>query len=241
MAPQAVSMPPPRLVDQNRHSAETGTLERWPTTTSNCGSPGNSISAARRRRWSGSIRWCRRYREAGRHYHGVRHLRWVVRHVNALSAHDRTTCRAVIAAAFFHDVVYDATQSDNETIQRRAGRSSADGTRLVAGATSARRRHDPGHDRPSTLGDDRLRDTQVLAGRRPGGARRRTHSVQRLRQGGATRVRPRQRSTSWRAGRSAVLHALLDRPHLFAPALELDDWEQRARANIAAELATLSG
>ena len=40
-------------------------------------------------------------------------------------------------------------------------------------------------------------------------------------------------------GRSAVLRSLLDRPHLFAPGLGLHDWEQRARANIAAELATL--
>ncbi len=43
----------------------------------------------------------------------------------------------------------------------------------------------------------------------------------------------------WRVGRSAVLRGLLDRPHLFAPALELSSWERRARANITAELATL--
>jgi predicted metal-dependent HD superfamily phosphohydrolase len=44
---------------------------------------------------------------------------------------------------------------------------------------------------------------------------------------------------AWRTGRAAVLRALLDRQHLFAPSLGLDDWEARARANLTAELATL--
>ena len=43
----------------------------------------------------------------------------------------------------------------------------------------------------------------------------------------------------WQLGRSAVLRGLLDRPHLYAPALELHGWDNRARANMAAELATL--
>ena len=43
----------------------------------------------------------------------------------------------------------------------------------------------------------------------------------------------------WRVGRGAVLRNFLERDHLFAPTLGLDEWEQRARANITAELATL--
>jgi predicted metal-dependent HD superfamily phosphohydrolase len=44
----------------------------------------------------------------------------------------------------------------------------------------------------------------------------------------------------WRVGRAAVLHSLLDRPRLFAPRLQLGEWERRARANITSELAQLS-
>ena len=44
----------------------------------------------------------------------------------------------------------------------------------------------------------------------------------------------------WRDGRSAVLTALLGRPHLFPPGSASDDWERRARANLTAELAVLA-
>ncbi len=58
-----------------------------------------------------------RHREPGRRYHGVRHVTWVVRHVHALAADPGvhvTDLGAVVAAAFFHDAVYDATRHDNE-------------------------------------------------------------------------------------------------------------------------------
>jgi len=43
----------------------------------------------------------------------------------------------------------------------------------------------------------------------------------------------------WRAGRSAVLARLLDRPRLYATARGRARWERRARANLAGERARL--
>jgi predicted metal-dependent HD superfamily phosphohydrolase len=45
---------------------------------------------------------------------------------------------------------------------------------------------------------------------------------------------------AWRDGRSAVLRSLLARPQLFAPELDLGEWERRARANLTSELASLT-
>ena len=43
----------------------------------------------------------------------------------------------------------------------------------------------------------------------------------------------------WVTGRGAVLRSFLARPAIYAPCLALDDWEQRARGNLTAELETL--
>jgi predicted metal-dependent HD superfamily phosphohydrolase len=45
----------------------------------------------------------------------------------------------------------------------------------------------------------------------------------------------------WRTGRAAVLRRLLDRPALFATEPARRRWDARARRNLAAELAALSG
>ena len=44
------------------------------------------------------------YRAEGRHYHGVRHVAWVVRHVESIAAdHPVDDLDGTVAAAFFHD------------------------------------------------------------------------------------------------------------------------------------------
>ena len=49
-----------------------------------------------------------RHREPHRRYHGVRHVTWVVRHVGDLVRHVPVAdAGAIVAAAFFHDAVYD--------------------------------------------------------------------------------------------------------------------------------------
>ncbi|MFP5488300.1 MAG: metal-dependent phosphohydrolase, partial [Acidimicrobiia bacterium] len=56
-----------------------------------------------------------RHREPGRHYHDVRHVRWVVRHVAELAdGRDVDDLDAIVAAAFFHDAVYEFDRDDNE-------------------------------------------------------------------------------------------------------------------------------
>ena len=56
-----------------------------------------------------------RHRAPGRHYHDVRHLQWVVRHVLRLAEQAGVDdLDAVIAAAFFHDAVYEFDRNDNE-------------------------------------------------------------------------------------------------------------------------------
>ena len=61
-----------------------------------------------------------RHREAHRHYHGVRHVTWVVRHVEELAAAEPVgDIAAVVVAAFFHDAVYDPRATDNEAASAR--------------------------------------------------------------------------------------------------------------------------
>jgi predicted metal-dependent HD superfamily phosphohydrolase len=45
----------------------------------------------------------------------------------------------------------------------------------------------------------------------------------------------------WRTGRARVLQSFLDRPTLFATPTGRARWEARARANLAAEVASLRG
>ena len=57
----------------------------------------------------------RRHRGADRHYHDARHVRWVVRHVLALADdHAVDDLDAIVAAAFYHDAVYEPARDDNE-------------------------------------------------------------------------------------------------------------------------------
>lgn len=180
-----------------------------------------------------------RYRQPGRHYHSIRHVRWVVRHVTALApaANDLS---AVIAAAFFHDAVYDPTRADNEAASAQlAERALAELSwepercQRVAELILATIDHD--------ITDDRCdSDTQVLLA-----ADLAVLAAEPARYSDYVRAVRREYAhvsdDDWSVGRSAVLRGLLGRRHLFAPALDLNAWEQRARANLTAELATLGG
>jgi predicted metal-dependent HD superfamily phosphohydrolase len=178
------------------------------------------------------------YRGPGRHYHDVRHVGWVVRHVIALSAdHQVDDLDAVVAAAFFHDVIYVPANADNEAASAALAWRALD----ELGWTPERCGHvadlvnaTAGHHLESADRDTCLLiagDLAVLA-------------AEPARYGDyATAVRREYShvdAESWRTGRGRVLRSLLDRPHLFPPSLELDDWERRARANLTAELASLS-
>jgi predicted metal-dependent HD superfamily phosphohydrolase len=178
-----------------------------------------------------------RHREPHRQYHGVAHLGWVVELVVDL-ARDVTDCDldVAVAAACFHDAVYDPRSATNEEASARlAARVLAevgwDAVRIdhVEAAIEATAHHDAGGD-PTTavlldadlsvLGADPARYTDY-----------------------ATGVRAEYRHVdddAWRAGRGALLRSLLDRPRLFVTDAAHDRFEQRARANLTAELAALS-
>ena len=177
------------------------------------------------------------YRSPGRHYHDARHLAWVVRHIAGIAeTHPLDDIDAVVAAGFFHDAVYEPARSDNEAesaaLARRAlGEIGWEAERRagVAMMVHATARHDI--DRANA-------DTQVLLA-----ADLAVLASEPARYADyALAVRKEYAHLSdeaWRTGRSEVLRNLLDRPHLFATRLGLDDWERRARANIASELAQL--
>lgn len=189
-----------------------------------------------------------RHREPHRRYHTVRHLRWVVRHVLDLAASSAAAGRvddlsAVVAAAFFHDAVYDPRSTGNEAAsaalaERALGELGWSDAR--AGRVGACVRATADHAHATDDDDDEAAldtaillaaDLAVLASD-PAGYAEYVNGVR----SEYTHVS----DDDWRRGRTAVLQAFLERRAIYAPELDLDAWERRARANLAAELAELS-
>lgn len=177
-----------------------------------------------------------RHRQAHRRYHGVRHVTWVVRHVHDLAAEVGVAdLGAVVAAAFFHDAVYDPMASDNEAQSARLAERQ-----LCALGWPVRRRLAVGLMIEATAAhaatDDP--DTAVLLdadlavlGSDPGRY-----------QAYASGVRTEYGhidTAGWRAGRAAVLEGLLAADPLYSTEAARQRWALRARANLTAELAGL--
>jgi predicted metal-dependent HD superfamily phosphohydrolase len=176
-----------------------------------------------------------RYREPHRRYHTAVHIMWVLRHVGDLTAHPSP---ALVAAALYHDAVYDALADDNEARSADLARADLGTIGWTAPACTAvasmilatAHRADPGP--PST--DTALlldADLAIL------GAEPQEYSAY------VTGVRAEYSHVSdeqWRAGRSAVLQHFLDRPRLFITEAMHSAGEHRARANMQAELADLA-
>jgi predicted metal-dependent HD superfamily phosphohydrolase len=180
-------------------------------------------------------------RAPGRHYHDLRHVRWVVRHARDL-ARDRSLPTAevdqLVAAACFHDAVYDARRDDNETnsaaLAERAltelGWQSAAidrvSTMILATAMHA------------TDGSDPDEPTSVLLAADLG-----VLSAEPARYGDYVRAVRREYAhldeDTWNTGRAAFVRSMLDRAAIYPPSLRLDTWERRARANLTAELAAV--
>lgn len=199
-------------------------------------------------RGSAANRWYEsvldRYREPHRHYHDVRHVRWVVRHVGDL-ARERALddVDAVIAAAFFHDVIYDPRAADNESASARLAASALDEigwttdrivhvTRLVEGTAHHRSAETPldAADPPLDQAVLDAADLAVLAAD-PGGYSDYVRNVR--------REYVHVADADWVAGRGAVLTEFLGRSAIYSPRLGLDAWERRARANLTAEIELL--
>lgn len=183
-----------------------------------------------------------RHREPHRRYHGVRHVRWVVRRAQELGALHAARVQdlgAVVAAAFFHDAVYDPARVDNETVSagmagdalvelgwaRERAAAVAELVRATAGHA-----HVTGPAAPLDTAVLLAADLAVLAAD-PAGYRDYVVAVR--------SEYAEVSDAAWCVGRSRVLRSFVDRPAIYEPQLRLPDWERRARGNIAAELASL--
>lgn len=182
------------------------------------------------------------HRDPSRHYHGVRHVVWVVRHGSQIGMSIDPPLTGdeidrVVAAGFFHDAVYDASSSDNEAASSRLAAHalaeigwSGPAIGHVARMIDATAGHDaePSTDRATQV--LLAADLAVLAAE-PAKYDDYTRAVR--------REYRRLDDATWRAGRSAFIRSMLERPTIFPSGLQLVDWERRARANLTAELAAL--
>lgn len=170
-----------------------------------------------------------RYAVPPRAYHTFEHAATVARHAVDLGGD-----RACVLAAWFHDAVYDPGAPDNEDRSAELLLSwlgdDPDAPRAAALVrTTADHRPAPGDRQAAVLSDA---DLAVLGGT---GA-----AYERYRE----RVRREHAEVDderWRAGRAAVLTDLLARTTIFATDEGRSRWEEAARRNLRAELATLAG
>lgn len=185
-----------------------------------------------------------RHREPHRRYHGVAHLVWIVRHVLELAVHEPVDdLGAVVAAACYHDAVYVPTDHTHEAANEEANEEAS--ARLAAAdlaalgwapdridrvramITATAHHHDPADCDTAVLVDA---DLAVLAAD-PSGYDEYARGVR--------SEYAHVADDEWRVGRAAVLHRFLDRDRLYSTPTARERWEHRARANLAAELATL--
>lgn len=172
--------------------------------------------------------------EPHRRYHDLGHLAAVLGIVDGLAA-DATDPDAVRLAAWYHDAVYDPQRSDNEEVSAARARAGLRGLvaeeriaeveRLVL--LTAGHAAEPGDANGAVLCDA---DLAVLAA--PPEAYAAYASAVREEYGHLD-------DDVFTAGRIAVLEQLLALPRLYRLPAVAGEWEPRARANVAAEIALL--
>lgn len=180
-----------------------------------------------------------RHREPHRHHHGVTHLVQVVRHVIELAATEPIDdIGAVVAAACYHDAVYRCRSdgSDEDASAQLAERTFTElgwpavRVQHVAGMIRATARHIV--DREVDPDTAVLLDADLaILGADPARYQAYVRGVR------AEYVD--LDDEQWRRGRAAVVDAFAARTRLFHTSSGRHRWELRARANLAAELASL--
>ncbi|MDQ4007370.1 MAG: HD domain-containing protein [Actinomycetota bacterium] len=178
-----------------------------------------------------------RYDEPHRRYHDLRHLQEVLQTVDEL-AEEADDVDAVRWAAWFHDAVYDVHRDDNEERSAELAVRELRVLGLPPGLVdevarlvrlTATHRPDEGDANGAVLCDADLR---ILAAE----PWRHAEYVADVRAEYAEVP-----DDAFRAGRSAVLRRLLEADRLYSTATGYARWEQRARANLTAELDRLEG
>ena len=172
--------------------------------------------------------------EPHRRYHDLAHLAAVLGLVGELAG-AATDPDAVRLAAWYHDVVYDPRRGDNEAVSAERARAGLRGL-VPAGRVEEVARlvlltagHDPapGDANGAVLCDA---DLAVLAG--PPEAYAAYASAVREEYGHLS-------DEDFTAGRIAVLEHLLALPALYRLPAVAEQWTERARANLTAELSLL--
>jgi predicted metal-dependent HD superfamily phosphohydrolase len=176
-----------------------------------------------------------RWSEPHRAYHDLAHLDEVLRRIDLLAGEaDRPDL--VRLAAWFHDVVYDPPATDNEersaevaTVALAELGLAPDVVDEVARLVGLTATHGtvPGDRDGAVLCDA---DLAVLAS----DTLRYQSYVE-----GVRREYAHLDDATFGGGRGAILRRLLDRPQLFTTTYGRREWEQQARANVAAELRSL--
>ncbi|MBN9620380.1 MAG: hypothetical protein J0H43_11715 [Actinobacteria bacterium] len=181
------------------------------------------------------------YSESHRRYHGLAHVRAVLREADGLAADLGlgSADRALVAlAACAHDVVYDARPGVDERASAEWVRERLTASDVPAPAVAEVARlvlttldHGAGPDdvRAAVLLDADL----AILGADPDGYAAYVAGVR-----AEYAAVP---DDAWRSGRAAVLTSLLDLDPLFRTAAARERWAAAARRNVAAELARLTG
>jgi predicted metal-dependent HD superfamily phosphohydrolase len=179
-----------------------------------------------------------RYGEPHRHYHTATHIMMVIRHLHDMAANaEHQPSPELVTAALYHDAIYDPRSADNET--NSASLAARDLAEIgwpgeQCEAVSAMVIATAGH----LTADDRVTDTSILLDADLAILGSEPHSYDAYVNG----VRAEYDfvdDPDWRMGRGRILQGFLDRPRIFATRYMQERLEQRARANIEAELATL--
>lgn len=182
-----------------------------------------------------------RYAEPGRFYHGLAHVRALLKlagtHRAAIADAD-----AMEAAIWFHDAVYDARRSDNEALsaalarERLAGRCTPARLERIAAMIEATAGHEP-----PALGDaaadaDAIlfldMDLAILGA--PAAAFDAYEAAVR-------REYAHVAEADWRAGREAILRRFLARETIYRSAIFRAACEEPARDNLRRSLQRLGG
>jgi predicted metal-dependent HD superfamily phosphohydrolase len=244
MTPLLAAVPPARFVDEDRHRAELATPchTREVSTAISADDSVPLLDDVWRRHISPETallaRLVRRYREKHRRYHTVAHLGAVVSSVAELAAVEPAgDLGAVIAGAVYHDAVYEPASPSNERASARLARRDlstlgwAD-ERIVHVAHMIETTCD--HRAPTDHDHALLFDADLgILGALPGDYAAYVDAV---------RAEHRHvDDEAWRIGRRRVLESFLERANVYATSAGRSRWEDTARANLAAELAALTG
>lgn len=188
-----------------------------------------------------------RYAEPHRRYHTATHIMFVLRHVHDVAQASAAVPSAeLIAAAVYHDAIYDPKSHDNEALSAvlatndlaeigwSTQRCAAVAAMVVATAghlgDPAVELRDTGNRPPETA---MLLDADLaILGAEPGAYQAYVNGVR--------AEYAHIADDEWSIGRSGVLQHFLDRSPLFVTDYMRATFEHRARANIEAELAALS-